>query len=273
MSDILTESLVKKRTKLSPSEVKNLDLWGYQLADVSLIEKMPKLEIASLSLNKITTLKSFKGCTQLRNLFLRDNSISDFDELNHLVNLPSLHTLWLSGNPISEDPSYRERVMQILPKLAKLDEDEITDIERMQIPKTLAAKKSSRSKMPVAQSFPDITKGSSPKADMSSEKLQQEKKSSNVSPVRPPTGSKASSRISSNFNSNSSSNSGSYKSDTKSTVKHSSSAPAQDIEKESARPHRRNDKPVLNAIMELLPELSQESLDAILQRARDLRNQ
>ena len=51
----------------------HLNLWGAGLSDVSLVSQMPKLQIASLSVNKITTLQPFASCTALRELYLRKN--------------------------------------------------------------------------------------------------------------------------------------------------------------------------------------------------------
>ena len=51
---------------------------------------MPSLEVLSLSLNKISSLKDFRYCLKLRQLFLRKNNIHDINEIRYLVNLPLL---------------------------------------------------------------------------------------------------------------------------------------------------------------------------------------
>ncbi|OHS96435.1 Leucine Rich Repeat family protein [Tritrichomonas foetus] len=107
-------------------------MWGYELTDVSIVQKMPNLEVISLSLNKISSLKYFRNNKQLRDLFLRKNLISDFNELQHLKELSQLQTLWLSENPISSDPQYRLKVIKELPNLKKLDEVDITEEEKIQ---------------------------------------------------------------------------------------------------------------------------------------------
>lgn len=298
---ILTESLVKQRTKNSSAEVRKLDLWGFKLSDVSLIEKMKKLEIASLSFNNITTLKPFKNCTKLRDLFLRDNKISDFNELNYLSELPNLQILWLSGNPIASDPLYREKVMQLLPRLSKLDEDEITDFERMETLKNsnLGKKSTRKVSMPPTQSFPDIeldNKSTDSAFKAKSQPLKSALEASNNSNAHSSrtNASQSSSKLSNSSKASSSSkvsipsknNTGnsealagssprlSSSSQQKPSSKLSSRGPGpsstQPIEK--AKPHRANDKPLLNAILQLLPELSQESLDIILQNARNYKN-
>ena len=80
---ILSEDMIHQRTKQKLNEVKNLNMWGYDLTDVSIIDKMPNLEVISLSLNHISSLHFFKNCKHLRDLFLRKNEISKFDELQN----------------------------------------------------------------------------------------------------------------------------------------------------------------------------------------------
>jgi len=63
----LTADLVFTKTKSdSLHNIKNLNLWGNDLEDLSLIEKMPNLEVISLSVNKISTLRDFSTCNKLQ---------------------------------------------------------------------------------------------------------------------------------------------------------------------------------------------------------------
>ena len=87
---------------------------------------MPNIEIVSLSLNKIHTLRDFSHCIKLTELYLRKNMISDLSEVLYIANLPSLKVLWLSHNPCAEHQYYRHFVIKTLPQLVKLDNDEIT---------------------------------------------------------------------------------------------------------------------------------------------------
>ncbi len=57
--------------------IKKLNLWGHDLDKIDIIEKMINLEVLSLSLNKIKSLKPFKHLYNLRELFLRRNEIKD----------------------------------------------------------------------------------------------------------------------------------------------------------------------------------------------------
>lgn len=62
----LTLELVFNKTKSDNlNNIKNLNLWGNELEDLSLIDRMPNLEVISLSVNKINSLKDFANCSKL----------------------------------------------------------------------------------------------------------------------------------------------------------------------------------------------------------------
>lgn len=74
---VLTQELVFNKTKSDNlHSIKNLNLWGNELEDLQLIERMPNLEVISLSVNKISSLKDFAKCSKLQVLLKpRRNSI------------------------------------------------------------------------------------------------------------------------------------------------------------------------------------------------------
>ncbi|KAJ3441919.1 cilia- and flagella-associated protein [Anaeramoeba flamelloides] len=111
------------------SQLANLNLWGGGYADVSLISQMKNLEVITLSLNQVKTLKPFSNCTKLRELIMRKNKISDLRELKYLGNLKHLTSLWLKENPVAYDPNYKQTVIQILPQLKKLDGKKVSEIK------------------------------------------------------------------------------------------------------------------------------------------------
>ena len=113
-------------------QVKNLNLWGNELDDCSLLARLTNVEILSLSVNQINTLRDFRGCLKLQELYLRKNEIQDISELQYLAPLKSLKVLWLSDNPCADHPSYRQLAIRVLPSLEKLDSIEVTEQERQQ---------------------------------------------------------------------------------------------------------------------------------------------
>jgi len=107
----------------------------------NLIKRIEKLEdVAStlqelwLSYNQISTLDGLSSCSSLTTLYLANNKISDWAELEKLAGLPSLVDLLLSGNPIYDsapDPATaRLMVLKRVPQIVKLDNIVVSPGER-----------------------------------------------------------------------------------------------------------------------------------------------
>lgn len=128
---VLTEKLVLHKARCAAlSAVRNLNLWGSGLSDVSLVSSLPNAEVISLSVNKVTSLRPFADCVRLQELYLRKNHVADLGELLHLRGLKRLSVLWLADNPCAEDKGYRSAVLRLLPRLTKLDNMDVTKEER-----------------------------------------------------------------------------------------------------------------------------------------------
>ena len=139
MSKKLTRELIALKVKSDRLEsVRKLNLWGSNLEDISIISEMPSLEIVSLSVNKIRTLKPFANLQNLKELYLRKNMISNLNEIKHLTDCENLTKLWLKENPICDNPNYREVIICVLPQVQNLDDIEITDEERARAEKKLS---------------------------------------------------------------------------------------------------------------------------------------
>ena len=139
MSKKLSRELIAQKVKSDRIEsIRNLNLWGSNIEDISIIEEMPSLEIVSLSVNKIRTLRPFANLQNLRELYLRQNLISNLNEIKYLTDCQNLSVLWLSQNPICDNPNYRAVVICVLPQLQKLDDIAITEEERDRAEKKLS---------------------------------------------------------------------------------------------------------------------------------------
>ena len=139
MTKKLTRELIAQKVKSDRIEsIRNLNLWGSNIEDISIIEEMPSLEVVSLSVNKIRTLRPFANLDNLRELYLRRNLISNLNEIKYLTECQNLSVLWLSENPICDNPNYRSVVICVLPQLQKLDDITITDEERDRAQKKLS---------------------------------------------------------------------------------------------------------------------------------------
>jgi len=118
----LTEHMILNKNRAnSIRNIKHLNFWGHDLNDVSIIEEMPNLEVVSLSMNNISSLKPFSNLPNLKELYLRNNSISDIREIHWLEKLPNLSILWLAENPICEDKEYKKKILAKLPQVDYLD--------------------------------------------------------------------------------------------------------------------------------------------------------
>lgn len=159
MSQTLTSEIVLKKTKNdSLNAVKNLNLWGYSLKDISEIKNLPNLETCALSVNEIDSFEPFSHCKHLQELFLRKNKIAEFQQLKYLMELPNLKVLWLSDNPITNLDDYRLFTIALLPNLTKLDQVDITEEERQAARQKFpdpVSKLSSPEPEPAAQETPE----------------------------------------------------------------------------------------------------------------------
>ena len=139
MSKKLTRELIAQKAKSDRLEsIRKLNLWGSNLEDISIIAEMPLLEIVSLSVNKIRTLKPFANLQNLKELYLRKNMISNLNEIKYLTECENLTKLWLKENPICDNPNYRDVIICVLPQVQNLDDIEITDAEREKAEKKLS---------------------------------------------------------------------------------------------------------------------------------------
>jgi hypothetical protein len=82
---VLTEAMILAKSKLdSLTAVKNLNMWGNSLCDVSALRATPNVEVLSLSVNQIRTLAPFGSCRLLAELYLRKNDVVDLAEVAFL---------------------------------------------------------------------------------------------------------------------------------------------------------------------------------------------
>ena len=116
---VLTEHLVNRRPESIADLIKNLNVWGSDLTDVGIVRYMPNIQVLSLSVNKIASLRDFGLCPRLMELYLRKNEVSDLYELEHLQGLGHLRVLWLSENPIAEHYNYRLAAIACVPSLVR----------------------------------------------------------------------------------------------------------------------------------------------------------
>ncbi|KAJ8480099.1 hypothetical protein OPV22_023826 [Ensete ventricosum] len=111
---------IRKCTKL-----RYLDLGFNHLRTISPLSEV-SCRIVKLVLrnNALTSLRGIENLKSLEGLDLSYNIISSFTDLEILTSLPSLHNLWLEGNPICCSRWYRAHVFSFFSNLEKLKLDE-----------------------------------------------------------------------------------------------------------------------------------------------------
>ena len=109
----LTAELMKSRLKTdSLEDIKKLNVWGCDIdgklsqsqphpscgdlqrktnfPDISILASFPSLEILSLSVNKISSLKPLQHLKNLRECYLRKNDIDSLNEAEYLRELTNV---------------------------------------------------------------------------------------------------------------------------------------------------------------------------------------
>jgi hypothetical protein len=130
---LTVDVLLKKSGARSVSEIRNLNLWGLSvpIEDISILSQCKNLEVCSLTSNAVADLRPLCNLPNLRELYLRGNRVSSFTDVALLARAPMLRVLWLSENPIANDPRYRRLVLRMMPRLEKLDQADVLRDERL----------------------------------------------------------------------------------------------------------------------------------------------
>ena len=105
-----------------------------------LIDVAGSLEELWLSYNLLASLDGLQVCTKLRVLYLGNNQVREWAEVDRLTELPALRELLLTGNPLydgagaaagcGDRAASRSQVLKRLPSLAMLDNELVLDSER-----------------------------------------------------------------------------------------------------------------------------------------------
>ena len=113
-------------------QLRTLNVWGSSIENISNLSRCPKLEVISLSQNKIQDISVLRSCSRLRELYLRRNVIGpDLLSLACLGNLEALRIVWLDENPVCYQPLYRLFLIRICKgTLERIDTEVVTESER-----------------------------------------------------------------------------------------------------------------------------------------------
>lgn len=93
---------------------------------------LKKLDLSENNIQNLPSAKVFAGLTELRFLYLHNNNISEWSDIQSLISLPSIMHLTLFGNPVVSIPGYRHFLVNSIQSLLALDSYIITDEERIE---------------------------------------------------------------------------------------------------------------------------------------------
>ena len=131
-----TNSIDKIMPLTGMSKIKILSLARNQIKKIEKLEDVAgTLEELWLSYNAISTLDGVSALTNLTTLYLSNNIIKSWSELEKLQSLENLKDVLFFGNPIYDDltkEQCRIEVLKKLPNLTKIDGDMVKPAEREQ---------------------------------------------------------------------------------------------------------------------------------------------
>ncbi|KAL0229424.1 hypothetical protein GEMRC1_014041 [Eukaryota sp. GEM-RC1] len=101
-----------------------LDVSCNKITNLSGIENFPNLRSLLIAYNRISSLTPIASLRMLEHLDARNNKLSKLSQLSPLGLLHSLSSVSLvhsSGNPVTDDPGYKTKVLQLCKQLKELD--------------------------------------------------------------------------------------------------------------------------------------------------------
>ncbi|XP_065085701.1 protein tilB [Ochlerotatus camptorhynchus] len=161
----ITEQLIRKRSEHNELIISTLEELSLHQEDIDRIEhignwcrdlkillmqsnlvskienlhKLKKLEYLNLALNNIERIENLQGLESLNKLDLTLNFIGELTSVESLRDNYNLRDLYLTGNPCTDYPGYRDYVMCALPQLETLDGLEITRTDLLKATKNFKA--------------------------------------------------------------------------------------------------------------------------------------
>jgi leucine-rich repeat-containing protein 49 len=112
-------------------DLRVLNLAGNKIRQVEGLEGLPCLTEVNLRRNLITKiLCDLKKLPVLQRLFLSNNLIEGYSDIQSVLSVSTLVELSLDNNPISQESFYKATILETLPNLKHFDLKKINDDER-----------------------------------------------------------------------------------------------------------------------------------------------
>ncbi|XP_058818434.1 protein tilB isoform X2 [Topomyia yanbarensis] len=153
----ITEKLIRKRSEHNElvigtleelslhqediEQIEHIDRWCRDLkilllqsnliAKIENLHMLKKLEYLNLAVNNIERIENLAGLESLQKLDLTLNFIGELTTVESLKGNYNLRELYLTGNPCTDFPGYRDYVICALPQIDTLDGQEISRTDRL----------------------------------------------------------------------------------------------------------------------------------------------
>lgn len=130
----MSSNAIERMAPLKMPHLKILSLGRNKLSKIDNLKSVSStLEQLWISYNFIGNLDGVLCCKKLKTLYISNNKIRAWSEIDKLKGLSGLRDLLLRGNDICKDMSnqeYRIAVLKAIPQLTKIDGKLVTPIER-----------------------------------------------------------------------------------------------------------------------------------------------
>ncbi|TMW62690.1 hypothetical protein Poli38472_005308 [Pythium oligandrum] len=104
------------------SELEELYLSHNGIEKIDNVFHLTHLTVLDLGANRIASIpQELQALTQLEDFWLNDNKVEHFTDVERLVPLENLGTLYLERNPLASDFEYRKKLEAMLPNLEQID--------------------------------------------------------------------------------------------------------------------------------------------------------
>uniref|UniRef100_A0A4Y0BLX1 U2A'/phosphoprotein 32 family A C-terminal domain-containing protein n=1 Tax=Anopheles funestus TaxID=62324 RepID=A0A4Y0BLX1_ANOFN len=161
----ITEQLIRKKSEhneliigtleelsLHQEDIERIEHIGHWCRDLKILllqsnlipklenlNRLKKLEYLNVAINNIERIENLEALEALRKLDLTLNFIGELTSVESLQGNYCLRELFLTGNPCTDFPGYREYVITALPQLEQLDGQEITRSDRLRAGKNFSS--------------------------------------------------------------------------------------------------------------------------------------
>lgn len=101
--------------------LKELYLAENKIEKVENLGHLSSLHTLDLSFNGLTKLENLSSLSTLEELWVSSNKLESFESFEHIGELPGLKCVYLELNEVARNPSYRQKVMELVPDIEQID--------------------------------------------------------------------------------------------------------------------------------------------------------